>query len=370
MSSHEKTQPKSPFRTPPVPAESPLIDPEAEEIRSGPGCAMYGIIGALAIGFSLVIVLLAGAAGWTSGQRLAQEYATATQSAAINDQISRIPGDVSSRNSVMLNARIEFLATLTPGVPGMAEVMQTATALFDSLQPTLTPTVEIITTQAAATPTTPAQIQVVITPAPGGQYDLPALLQEATTMVSVAQYDEAIDLLDAIIAVDASFERETVRGLMLEALSTQALTLFRTGNSLAKAINLTERAKEFGLSANSDLYFEQYIAGLYLQAKSAVGTNYPVAIQTLSELYSQAPNYADVQQLLFDQYVGYGDAWVAGGEYCPAVLQYQNALNIFSSGAISAKRDNAQTACEQGTPLPGTAPIDGTPMQPIGVPSN
>jgi tetratricopeptide (TPR) repeat protein len=368
MSSQEKTQPKSPFKTPPVPAEPPFIDPEAEPVRSGPGCALYGIIGVLAIGFALAIVLLAGAAGWTSGQRLAQEYATATQNAAITDQISRIPGDVSSRNSVMLNARIEFLATLTPGVPGMAEVMQTATALFNELQPTITPELTVQATQGAATPT--AQAQVVITQAPDGQYDLPGLLEEASAMVSVAQYDEAIDLLDAIIAVDENFERENVRALMLEALSTQALNLFRTGTSLAKAINLAERAKEFGLSPNSDLFYEQYIAGLYLQAKSAVGSNYPVAIQALSEIYNTAPNYADVQQLLFDQYVGYGDAWVAGGEYCPAVQQYQNALNLFSNGGVAAKRDNAQTVCAQGTPIPGSAPLDGTPMHPIGMPSS
>ncbi len=368
LSAEEKTQPKSPFKTPPIAAvnEPPLIDPEGE--HAGPGCLVYGLIGVLALGFAVAIVLLAGAAGWTSGQRLAQDYATATQNAEITDQLNRIPGDIDSRNTVMLNARIQFLATLTPGVAGIPEVIQTATALFNAVQPTMTPTVAatLEVTQAAATPTLQAQVA-----APNGQvqYDLPALLEEARTLVAVAQYDEAIDLLDAIIAVDGNFERETVRGLMLEALSTQALALFRTGNALAKAINLTERAKEFGLSVNSDLYYEQYIASLYLQAKGAVGTNYPVAIQALSELYSNAPNYMDVQQLLFDQYVGYGDAWVAGGEYCPAVLQYQNALNMFSNGSVAAKRDNAQTVCAQGTPTPGGV-VDGTPMAPIGVPAS
>lgn len=370
MRSKEETQPRSPFRVPPQQPEPPFIDPEADTGRDRRGCLLYSVIGAVAVVFSLAIVLLAGAAGWTSGQRLWQEYATATQSAEINDQLARIPGDVSSRNSVMLNARVQYLATLTPGVSGMSEIIQTATALFDSLQPTTTPALAPSPTAGLVASPTPGA-QVVITPAPGGQYDLPALLQEARSMVSLGQYDEAIDLLDAIIAVDPNFERETVRALMLEALSTQALNLFRTGNALAKAINLTERAKEFGLPGDSELRFEQYIAGLYLQAKSAIGTNYPVAIQALQELYNQAPYYMDAQQLLFQQYVGYGDAWVAGGEYCPAVLQYQNALNLLSSAEVAAKRDNAQTICAQGTPTPGAVPLDGqTPMAPIGVPSS
>ncbi|MBZ0285984.1 MAG: hypothetical protein K8I30_00110 [Anaerolineae bacterium] len=368
MSSHEKTQPKSPFKVPPQP-EPPLIDPEADTRRQG-GCMLYGLIGTLILGLALVIVLLAAAAGWTSGQRLAQEYATATQNAEILDQLGRIPGDVSSRNTVMLNARLQYLVTLTPGVSGLPEVIQTATALYQGLEPTatLTPAASPSPAEVTASPTSAAQ--VAVTAAPGGQYDLPALLEDARRMVSLGQYDDAIDLLDALIAVDATFQRETVRALMLEALSTQALNLFRTGSALAKAINLTERAKEFGLSGESELHFEQYVAGLYLQAKSAVGTNYPVAIQALSELYRQAPYYMDVEQLLYQQYVGYGDAWVAGGDYCPAVVQYQNALNMFNSGEVAAKRDNAQIVCAQGTPTPGVLLEGQTPIAPIGVPSS
>jgi hypothetical protein len=130
---------------------------------------------------------------------------------------------------------------------------------------------------------------------------------------------------------------------------------------------LTDRAKEFGLPGDSELHYEQYIAGLYLTAKSALGTNYSTAIQALSELYQQAPNYLDVQQLLFDQQVAYGDAWVAQGEYCPAVAQYQNALNMFSNPSVATKRDSATAACALATPV-GGAPVDGQqPIAPIGV---
>lgn len=364
----EDTKPKSPFKTPPHAQPPVLITPptdDEEPVRSGPGCFMWGFVTVIVAGIGVAIVLLAGAAGWTSGQRMAQDHATATQNAEINDQLARIPGDISSGNTVLLDARIKFLATITPGVSGVADLMQTATALYVNKQPTAT--TEAI---ATATPEVTATVEpeIVVPQATGGAFDLAAMLQQARTAVSTAQYTDAIDLLDAIVAVDSSYERTEVRALMLEALSTQALRLFRSGTSLAEAVVLTDRAKEFGLPGDSELHYEQYVAALYLTAKSAVGTNYPVAIQALQEVYNTAPNYLDVQQLLFDQIVAYGDAWVAQGEYCPAASQYQNALTIFNNAGVAAKRDNAANVCAQGTPTPGGVPIDGgQPIAPIGV---
>jgi tetratricopeptide (TPR) repeat protein len=365
----EDTRPKSPFKTPAHGQPAVFIEPPLEDeepIRSGPGCFVWGFVGVIIVGIGLAIVLLAGAAGWTSGQRMAQEHATATQNAEINDQLGRIPGDIANGNTVLLDARIKFLATLTPGVPGIADLMQTATTLHLNNQPTSTPEIIATATLEAASPT--SEPEIVVPQATGGAFDLDAMLQQSRTAVSTAQYMDAIDLLDAIVAVDSNYERTEVRALMLEALSTQALRLFRSGSSLAEAVVLTDRAKEFGLPGDSELHYEQYVAALYLTAKSAVGTNYPVAIQALQEVYNTAPNYMDVQQLLFDQIVAYGDAWVAQGEYCPAVTQYQNALTIFNNAGIAAKRDNATTVCAQGTAVPGTAPIDGgQPIAPIGV---
>src|SRR5262245_10529961 len=113
----EDTQPRPPYNPsqPDYPPQSEPIPP-VEEISVGPGCLIWGVVGAVGLGFALMIVLLAGVAGWTSGQRVADTNATATRSADINDQLTRIPGDVASGNTVYLQARIEYLATLTPGV--------------------------------------------------------------------------------------------------------------------------------------------------------------------------------------------------------------------------------------------------------------
>ncbi|MBZ0293780.1 MAG: tetratricopeptide repeat protein [Anaerolineae bacterium] len=373
MSSPEDTQPVSPIKEPPPARLGDLIAPptDDEPVRSGPGCFLYGIIGVGAVVIAVLIVLLAGAAGWTSGQRLSQQNATATQSARVNEQLQLVPGDIENGNTVMLKARVEYLLTL--GVPNASELAITATALYLSVQPTITPTPEPTQADATSAPTeetTATATELPTLESASSGFDPAALLEDARQAVATAQYEDAIDLLDAIIRIDPSFETNTVRSLMLEALSTRALNLFRSGNQLAEAILLTDRAVQFGLSGDSDLLYEQYIATLYLNATSAIGTNYPAAIQALREIYSQTPNYADVQQLLFQQYRAYGDALAAGSDYCSAASQYQNALNMFVDGALTAKRDNAQQICEQGvTPVgtPGVGP-DGTPIAPIGVP--
>jgi len=366
MNTSDDTRPRSPFDTPPH-GQPPVMLPDEDD--SGPGCLLWGIVGAAGLGFALGSVILAGAAGWTSGQRQAQEYATATQGAEIQDQLNRIPGDIANGNMVLLSARLDFLATQTPGVSGLPELMQTATTVYLTALPTATvpttTTPEATLEAVAETPVFEPQIEET-----NGGYDLAGLLDQARTALRLGQYTEAVDLLKVIEAVDSTYETATVRGLMLEALSTQALRIFRGGGNLAEAILLTDEAEQYGLPPDSELLFERYVATLYLNAKSKIGTGYPAAIQALSEAYSAAPNYrnGELRRLLFDQYVAYGDAWVAEGNHCAAVPQYQNALNILNDGGVAAKRSSAETLCQQGTPIPPDAG-DGQPIAPVGVPA-
>ncbi len=78
---------------------------------------LTAVIGGMLLLVAVAIVALSGAAGWTSGQREANTHATATQNAAINEQVGRIPDDVESGNTVLLDARVRWLATQTPGSP-------------------------------------------------------------------------------------------------------------------------------------------------------------------------------------------------------------------------------------------------------------
>jgi hypothetical protein len=365
MQSLEDTQPTIPITEPPE-----FIRPDEEDapVSEGPGCATWGLLGVLALGFALVIVLLAALAGWTSGQRTAQANATTTQSAAVNEQLSRLPGDLDSGNLELANARLQFLATLTPGVAGLPDLMQTATALYLTRQPTATPPPTATTSVA---PTAEATEQTVaVTQSASGDYDLPALLQEAQAAVSLRDWETAIELLDVIIAADSAYETATVRGLMSDALNTYALELFRS-DQLAEAIVVTDRAEQFGPLAEG-LNFERLVASNYLTAVASIGISYPAAIEALQQVYSLSPNYrgGEIAQMLFNQYVAYGDALSQQGSFCAAAPQYEAALSIQASGDISGRRDTASTLCATITLTPPALLTPGTPasVAPVGAP--
>lgn len=370
MSQPDDTQPRSPFRNAPQP--TPMLEPpplDDEPMSGGPGCLLFGLVGMVILGLSGLIIALSAFAGWSSGTRIAQTSATATQYAAIQEQVGLIPADVSSGNQFMLNKRLEYLATLTPGVPGLADFQSTATAVYINNLPTATPTPSPTATTPAVTPTVQATIDTSVHATPGLALDLPALLTEAQQDVSLSDWDSAIETLDIILAADGTFESGTVRTLMLQALKTKALGLFRSSDpsNLAEAVRLTDRAREFGDIGELD--YESYIATLYLDAMNTVGIDYGTSIRTLQALYNLNPTYMDVGQLLFQQYVGYGDAWAAGNEFCPAIGPYQSALTMFNDASVSAKLTNAQTMCAQATPLGGATPLPGTPqIAPIGQP--
>ncbi|NDJ60098.1 MAG: hypothetical protein GYB67_03185 [Chloroflexi bacterium] len=366
------------------PIPPPNVLPPDQRPAGGPGCLMIGLFGGASVLLAVIIVALAGAAGWTAGQREANRYATATRSASISEQLTRIPADVANRNPELLRLRLEFLVTLTPGVAGVSGVVSTATALRMELQPPPSATPSLTARPAAATATPTVALIVPSTglpstglpstglpatrlPAAAG-FDLDALLAEAQAAITAGEWDEAVTTLDAIIGLDDTFQRETVRGLMSEALNTYALRLYQEGQP-ARANTLVDRAREFG-PLDEGLAFEQYAATLYLNATAAFGADPNRAIRALNELIGlgEGRYYQEARQMLYDQYVAYGDAFVAEGRHCQAVPQYRNALGVLASGPANGKLSTAQTLCANATPTGVAPPPDAGPSDfaPLG----
>jgi tetratricopeptide (TPR) repeat protein len=357
----DDTQPVRPVRPPvgrvePVdPYEGPLLDPDEESFEDeghGVGCGisvlLLGIIGV----FALVIVGLSATAGWTSGQRLASVNATATSVTDLKHQIDLVSADIAAANYERADIRLRYLATQAPNLSSLPQLMQTGTALYVTRQPTTTPTPTETPTETATSPGPTAEPTAEATPTLADPFDLGGRLQRAQSAVSLAQWNDAIDDLDVILSIDPNYETATVRSLMSRALNAQALALFRSGD-LGEAIFLTDRAEEFGELADG-LEFERYVAQLYLNAQSRVGTSdYTGVITPLAEIRRVAPNYrnTEINQLLFQNYVNYADALMFGSP-CAAVQQYTNALQLFSDGLVSNKRATAQNYCEFGTPTP------------------
>jgi len=192
-------------------------------------------------------------------------------------------------------------------------------------------------------------------------------LQQAQLAVDGGQWNDAIDLLDVIMGLDEMYETARVRDLMRRALNSYALQLYNNDQP-ATANVIAGRAEDLGL-LDGNIAYERYVAELYLNARTGTTLGDPRALADLREILNQGAAgryYTAAQQLLYDQYVRLGDAQVAIGQYCPAAIQYQNAVNIFPSGIATGKLSTANTFCAQATPTidpfnPG-AVVGGTPI--------
>lgn len=372
---------KKPAETLPPPAPEPTqaaqapdfyeIAPEYIEEESGPGCLAWGLVGFMSVLLAAAIVIVAVFAAFTDGVDIGRANATATREGEIAAQCEQIPNDIANANVSLLQRRYDDLARDGALPACAAELAPRVTQVFIDSQATNTPTPTPFPTNTAIPQLTLAPTSAA-TPLPdanaanNNQFDPAPLLVEAQTFLGEGNFAEAIETLDAIIAIDPNFQSGTVNGLLFNALTSEATRLFRTGGSLSEAIILAQRAQNFG--DIGDLGGEVTAAEWYLNAQPNIDINYPEAIRWLQQLTNLYPNYRDARQQLIEQYEGYGDAFAIGGEPCRAVEQYDAALALVQTPAIVTKRDEAQAACSGIAPLGGaTADPNATP-DPAGTP--
>jgi tetratricopeptide (TPR) repeat protein len=333
---------------------------EGEPTNSGPGCLLWGMVGVFMLIVALATVIMASLAGWNDGYKVAIGNATATTAQDLQAQCALIPNDLASGAFGLANVRAESLMAMTPMVDCLVTLAPQMTQAYRNAMLTLTPPATATTQAIEATPT--PTLGVVVSPAPTSSsgFDPNALLVEAQSQIAAGDNLSAIDTLDAISAIDPTFQKPLIDQLIFSALTSEARDLYLTGTNLAQAITLTDRAELYG--DIGELNYERYIADLWLQAQAYSGVNYPKAIQLLSQIvYEQGlPNYRNAQVELFNQYVAYADALFASGDPCGARSQYDTALTMYNNGEVQGKRGAADTGCSAGL-VATTDPLAPTP---------
>jgi tetratricopeptide (TPR) repeat protein len=389
QSSHE-TQPRNPlkgqdlnkFKNQPT-GNMVYMDPNDDV--SGPGCVVWGIVGMVSVLLAGVLVMISLFAGWNSGVTIARANATATIASDIQIQCDRMQSDIDGGNTGLLQRRIEVLQEITPAPDCLSEFIPIATTLYIQSLPTETPlptqtpspqATEITVIEATATP------EVVATEASSSlfEYDLDALLVEAETQLADQNYQDAIDTLDAMIAIDENFQRTKIESLYFNALTSEATRLFHTG-SLAEGIVITGRAEAYGDILG--LNYERFIAQLFLDAVRLKITNPVESVRLFGRIaYEQGlTNYLNGQVMteLQEAYANYGNSLSEQGSFCSARDQYNASLqlqpivtNILRSD-VTGKRDSAEQACIGVAPTGDSTPIqvdsgDGSTTQPLPTP--
>lgn len=326
----------------------------AKDRRNRASCLLWLLVAFLSLLVALGIVLLAAYAGWNTGVQAAQSNATGTADIELREQCDLLRQNLEDANLELARSRIEWLRRVVPAPDCLYMLAPTATAAYLNGQPrpTASPTQTTIPVTATTVPT--VEVAVPATQAENEaerSYDLDALLAEALADLEARNYTAAIDTLEAIVSIDDSYERERVRGMLLEALSAQALALYRSFK-LSEAIVLTERAEVYG--DIGELNFERYVADTYLIGQRSKTTNPAEAVRRFGEIYYQHnPNYMNGQVVgeLQDALRYYADALLLQGEACQALEQYAAALalqprtSLVSRGALTTNQQEAAQAC-------------------------
>ena len=332
--------------------------PRAQKPRRRPpgrrfdrGCLYQALAGLALLLLALLIVALAALAGWTAGQQEAQNIVAVTQAARVRDQLGRIAGDVAAGNTQLLAARLEFLGELTPAVAELPPLRLTATALA---RPTAT-----FTPAATFTPTITATVVAPQTV----EWQPDELLRQGRRAIGTGEYQQGVDLLQALEALAPDYESEAVRDLILTGLTRQAQRLFRSDDRVAEAILVTDEAIAYGLPASSALRYERHVAALYLEALSQISRGPAAAIPALRALHDVAPGYrnGEARRLLVEQHAAQAEQLLAQGDPCAAQEQLQRALTLRADAALVQRRDEAGQLCRPPAVLPGQeAPAGAT----------
>ncbi|MCY3781259.1 MAG: hypothetical protein OXG78_13180 [Chloroflexi bacterium] len=346
--------------------------------RRQTSCLLWALVAFFCLLAALAVVVIAAYAGWTSGVGTARAKATDAADAELQGQCDLLEQNLADGNLDLARSRIDWLRRLMPVPSCLLTLAPTATAAHLQAQPSAT-SIPPKTAVPIMTETVPAQVGELPTSEVSTEvlwdYDLDALLAEAVADHAARNYSAAIQTLEAIVSIDEDFQRERVRRMLLDALTAQALTLYRSFK-LSEAIVLTERAEVYG--DIGELNYERYIADTFLIGQRSKATNPAEAVRRFSEIvYQHNPNYMNgqVQSELQDALRYFADALLLQGDACQAHEQYAAALalqpsySLVSRGLLTTKQQEAAQTCGALNPAAAGqagATSAGTPL-PLGV---
>lgn len=324
--------------------------PEARRRSRLNSCLLWSLGATIFLFVSGLVVLASAYAGWSSGIVIASANASSTAEAEARQQCARLPEDLATGNLALAGARLESLRSLSPPPVCLSQWSPMATQAWLASLPSPTPTIGAPLPTATALPTRIAP--AIPTIIPNNVYDLDALLADAQGELAAGDYYAAIDTLDAIISLDPGYQRELTRDLILQALTTQAQTLFENGK-LSEAIVLSERAELYG--DIGELTFLREVALMLQNAQLFVSSNPAEAVRLLRRIVYdfQTPRLMtfDMVGELQAALAAYGD-WLLPSDACAAQAQYTAALDLqplnwnIHRDSLTAKRQRATQTCD------------------------
>ncbi len=175
-------------------------------------------------------------------------------------------------------------------------------------------------------------------------------LSELRMAQKQGDWPKVFDLAERLLALDPTYHRDEIDEVLFEAFRSNALAMVEQ-DRLEEAIRLFDRALALQPD-NAEIARERQLAALYMAAIGYWKADWAKAIENLSAAYRLSPDYKDVRQRLHEAYVNYGDQLAQKQNWCGAEQQYARAIEIASSQAVNAKRQDSLKRCSGATPVP------------------
>ncbi len=183
------------------------------------------------------------------------------------------------------------------------------------------------------------------------------LFQQASDLAAQKNWSDAINRLEQLRTLKPDYRTAEVSALLY--------TAYTAGGKDAVAAGQIELARERFDAAlaikngDADVTHQRDLALLYLDGQQAAGYNWQTAIQKLTTLYQQDPNYFDVKKRLLDAYAQYAELAGKQNAWCLAASAYDKSLAITKDATVGDKRAQAMALCKQAisatpTPAAGT----------------
>lgn len=200
------------------------------------------------------------------------------------------------------------------------------------------------------------------------------LLAEARDQTLQGNWAEAIDILKQIRRIDPGYEIQQVSNILYNANYELGLRLISEGR-IADAVAAFDEA--LAERPNDPLVTAEWEkATLYLSLGPSNPANFEDNLVVLNRIYSQDPDFADVDDLLYDTYKQYGDYLGSQSDWCLALPRYQEAAAIFPGQEIEALVTQVEIRCNNArlakaspsaTPRPRITGPTATPVRDVSV---
>jgi TolB protein len=167
----------------------------------------------------------------------------------------------------------------------------------------------------------------------------------AQTSVSAGRWQEALVNLTSLQKVDPLYRSVEVANLLYQAYMSLASEQENLDN-LEGALQYYEKALLLRPDA-VEVQRERKLITSYLDVLTYSDADWPRAIELLETLYTEDPQYRDVEARLQDAHAAYGDQLATEQQWCLALDEYEAALSVRNQVDLAQKRNAAQVQCDQ-----------------------